>query len=87
MSSYLDSDNGQWRSLVKNKSVDNREIHFTGRYLEFTRWLIFCIEVNFASFFAGATNEGGGLQSLMQMVAPTRAKSAASDSGTASNTG
>jgi hypothetical protein len=32
-------------------------VHFAGRYLEMSQWLIFCFEVNFASFFGGA----GGL--------------------------
>lgn len=29
-------------------------VHFAGRYLELTQWLVFCFEVNFASFFGGA---------------------------------
>lgn len=28
--------------------------HFAGEYLEMTQWLVFCMKVNFASFFAGA---------------------------------
>lgn len=28
--------------------------HFAGKYLEMTKWLIFCIEVNFGNFFVEA---------------------------------
>lgn len=28
--------------------------HFAGEYLAMTQWLIFCMKVNFSSFFAGA---------------------------------
>ncbi|MBS2020454.1 MAG: hypothetical protein JST00_46785 [Deltaproteobacteria bacterium] len=30
--------------------------HFAGRYLEMVQWLVFCCEVNFASFFAQAAS-------------------------------
>lgn len=31
-----------------------QDIHFAGRYGAATRWLIFCVEVNFGGFFKGA---------------------------------
>jgi hypothetical protein len=94
VSQYLDADSGQWVTLIKNPKIDNRERHFTGRYLEFMQWLFFCVEVNFAGFFGGATkaksegDEGDPetvLDRLLNMVAPKKAKSPASDSGTASS--
>jgi hypothetical protein len=93
VSSYL-NDAGQWVSLVKNAKVDNREIHFTGRYLEFMQWLLFCVEVNFKGFLGGVTkadsekeNEESPLKRLLAMVAPqAEVKSRGSDSGTTSNT-
>lgn len=85
-SQYL-NDAGQWVTLIKNAKVDNRETHFTGRYLAFMRWLIFCVEVNFAGFFNGATKEGESDESpikrILKMVAPEKSKP--SDSGTHSN--
>lgn len=91
VSQYLD-DSGQWVTLVKNAKIDNRERHFTGRYLEFMQWLFFCCEVNFAGFFGGATKqskEGSDpdetvLDRLLNMVAP-KTKSPASDSGKTSS--
>lgn len=51
--------------------------HFSGRYLEMAQWLIFCFQVNFASFFAGAA-------SLLGQAAP---RARASTSPTASTGG
>ncbi len=30
------------------------DLHFAGNYLEMVQWLVFCVEVNFGSFFAAA---------------------------------
>jgi hypothetical protein len=93
VSQYL-NDDGQWVTLVKNSKIDNREKHFTGRYLEFMQWLFFCCEVNFSSFFGGAAKGKEGeeaetvLDRLLRMVGAKaeKAQSSASDSGTTSNT-
>jgi len=52
-SSYL-NDDAKWCSLLKDA---DRNVHFNQRYMPFLRWLIFCVEVNFASFFTGITSE------------------------------
>jgi hypothetical protein len=52
-SSYL-NDDAKWCSLAKDA---DRNLHFTQRYMPFLRWLIFCVEVNFASFFSGIMAE------------------------------
>src|SRR5581483_3163331 len=45
----------------------NQEQHFDGKFLEYFRWLIFCIEVNCAGFFGGGTS-GGALSALIGMT-------------------
>lgn len=35
--------------------------HFAGEYLAMTQWLVFCIKVNFRSFFAGADQAMGAM--------------------------
>jgi hypothetical protein len=31
----------------------NRTLHFEGKYYEFSKWLAFCVEVNYGPFFVG----------------------------------
>ncbi len=50
--SFVADGQGNWMPLVPQ----NQELHFAGRYGEFLRWLTFCLEVNYGSFFAGLKN-------------------------------
>jgi hypothetical protein len=45
-------------------------LHFAGRYDEMVEWLLFCIEVNFSSFFARA----GLKRASIEDVQPTGSK-------------
>jgi hypothetical protein len=36
------------------------DLHFAGNYQEMIDWLVFCVEVNFASFFDGLKAKSGG---------------------------
>lgn len=92
-SHYL-SESGQWVLLLNNGKVNAQETHFTGRYDAFLKWLIFCIEVNFAGFFSGAMtatngNEGETLNPFGEFMAMLKgspqAKAASSVSGTTSS--
>lgn len=91
--SYYMADDGRWVLLVNNGKLNAQETHFTGRYAEFVQWLVFCIEVNFAGFFAGAmseTNEkaaeNSNLFGNLMAILKGQAKSSSSDTGTSSNT-
>jgi hypothetical protein len=66
VSSYWDGD--KWVPLLDNGKINNQERHFAKRYLEFFKWLIFNIEVNFGDFFNGVVKDSSGLTTLMQTV-------------------
>jgi len=64
-----DSEQGsKWVPLLRNGKADNQEMHFKGRYLEFLRWLIFNIEVNFGGFFDGTPSGAIDLEGLIATV-------------------
>lgn len=61
-------DGANWPALIPA----NQDTHFAGRYLEFTKWLIFAIEVNFSGFFVGM-KDGAGLTDLLKtMQSPSK---------------
>lgn len=46
--------------------ADVFDLHFSDNYLEMVQWLMFCLEVNFSSFFRGLTAKAVSVDSAKQ---------------------
>lgn len=66
--SWYAGDGGEWKPLAKTNKIDLQDEHWAGRYLQFLRWLIFNVEVNFGGFFAGVAGEAGDIKNLIKII-------------------
>lgn len=62
------ANDGKWVPLI-SRPHNHRSLHFAGDYLQFLRWIIFNIEVNFGGFFGGVT-EGLNVNAMMAKMKP-----------------
>lgn len=60
-------DGEAWATLVDKR----QDTHFAGRYDIFGKWLLFCLEVNFRSFFDGIKNGSNAMGALAQAMTPS----------------
>lgn len=58
--------------------------HFAGRYDLMLKWLAFCLEINFGSFFGGAADSRSGLLRMWKVLSTYKSRSTSTGTSTES---